>query len=41
MVDNLVRPVIWHSAMLQHIAVERISVVGARRWRGAPRAGMP
>ena len=31
----------WHSAILQHIAVERISFVEALRWLGAPRIGMP
>jgi hypothetical protein len=41
LVDNLVRMVMWHAAILQHIAVERISVLDARRWLGAPSSGMP
>jgi hypothetical protein len=41
MVYNLVRMVIWHSATLQHIAVERISFLDALRWLGAPSTGMP
>jgi hypothetical protein len=40
-VDNLVRMIIWHSATLQHIAVERISVLDALRWLGAPSTGRP
>jgi hypothetical protein len=40
-VDNLVRRVMWHSAILQHIAVERISFRAALRWLGAPRTGLP
>jgi IS4 transposase len=40
-VDNLVRRVMWHSAILQHIAVERISFLDALRWLGAPSTGMP
>jgi hypothetical protein len=40
-VYNLVRMVMWHSAILQHIAVERISFVDALRWLGAPNTGMP
>ena len=40
-VYNLVRMVIWHSATLQHIAVERISFLDALRWLGAPSTGMP
>jgi hypothetical protein len=36
-----VRLVMWHSAILRHIAVERISGLAARRWRGAPSTGMP
>jgi hypothetical protein len=40
-VYNLVRMVMWHSAILQHIAVERISFVDALRWLGAPSTGMP
>jgi hypothetical protein len=41
LVDNLVRMVMWHSAILQHIAVERLSVLDALRWLGAPSTGMP
>jgi hypothetical protein len=41
MVYNLVRMVMWHSAILQHIAVERISFLDALRWLGAPSSGMP
>jgi hypothetical protein len=41
MVDNLVRMVLWHSAILQHIAVERISFRDALRWLGTPSTGMP
>ena len=41
MVYNLVRMVMWHSAILQHIAVERISFLDALRWLGAPSTGMP
>jgi hypothetical protein len=33
--------VMWHSAILQHIAVERISFLDALRWLGAPSTGMP
>ena len=40
MVYNVVRMVMWHSAILQHIAVERISFLGALRWLGAPSTGM-
>ena len=40
-VYNLVRMVMWHSAILQHIAVERISFLDALRWLGAPSTGMP
>jgi hypothetical protein len=39
-VDNLVRMVMWHSTMLQHINVERISFLDALRWLGAPHTGM-
>ena len=39
-VYNLVRMVMWHSAMLQHISVERISFLEALRWLGAPHTGM-
>ena len=41
LVYNLVRMVMWHSAILQHIAVERISFLDALRWLGAPSTGMP
>jgi len=41
MVSNLVRLVMWHSAILPHIAVERISFLDALRWLGAPSSGMP
>jgi hypothetical protein len=41
MVYNLVRLVMWHSATLQHIGVERISFVDALRWLGAPSTGVP
>jgi hypothetical protein len=40
-VYNLVRMVMGHSAMLQHINVERISFLDALRWLGAPSTGMP
>jgi DDE family transposase len=38
-VYNLVRMVMWHSARLQHINVERISFLDALRWLGAPNTG--
>jgi hypothetical protein len=41
MVYNLVRMVMRQSATLQHTAVERISVLDALRWFGAPSTGMP
>jgi hypothetical protein len=41
MVYNLVRMVIWHSATLQNIPVERISFLDALRWLGAPSTAMP
>jgi len=41
MVYNLVRMVMWHSARLLHIAVERISFLDALRWLGAPSSGIP
>jgi hypothetical protein len=41
LVDNLVRVVMWHSARLQHINVERVSFLDALRWLSAPRTGMP
>jgi hypothetical protein len=40
-VDNRVRMVMWHSATLQRISVERISVLDALRWLGAPHTGIP
>jgi hypothetical protein len=39
MVYNLVRRVIWHSATLQHIAVEQMSFLDALRWLSAPSPG--
>jgi hypothetical protein len=41
LVDNLVRMVMGHSALLQHIGVERISFLDALRWLGAPSSGIP
>ncbi len=38
---NLVRMVMWHSAMLQHTKVERISFLDALRWLSAPSTGIP
>jgi Transposase DDE domain len=40
-VDNLVRMVMCPSATLQHIGMERISVLDALRWLGAPSTGIP
>jgi hypothetical protein len=40
-VYNLVRLVLCQSAMLPHLAVERISLLDALRWRGAPSTGIP
>jgi Transposase DDE domain len=40
-VYNLVRLVMWHSATLQHTAVERISFQDALRWLSAPSTGVP
>jgi len=40
-VYNLVRMVMWHSALLQHIGVERISFLDALRWLSAPSTGIP
>ena len=40
LVYNLVRMVMWHSAIRQHINVERISFLDALRWLGAPKSGM-
>ena len=39
--DDLVRMAMWHSAILQHLAVERISFLDTLRWLGAPSTGMP
>jgi heme exporter protein D len=41
MVYNLVRMVMWHSAILQHLGVERISFVDALRWLSAPSSAIP
>jgi hypothetical protein len=41
LVDNVVRMVMWHAALRQHLAVERRSCLEARRGLGAPRPGMP
>jgi hypothetical protein len=41
MVYNVVRMVMWHSAILQHIAVARSSFLDALRWLGAPSTGLP
>jgi hypothetical protein len=41
LVYNLVRMVLWHSARLQHLNVERISFLDARRWLSAPHPGRP
>ena len=41
MVYNLVCMVMWHSATLQRIGVERISFLDALRWLGAPSTGVP
>jgi hypothetical protein len=40
-VYNLVRMIMWQSAALQAIGVERISFLDALRWLGASRSGMP
>jgi hypothetical protein len=40
-VYNLVRLVMWHSAILQHMGVERISFLDALRWLSAPSTGIP
>jgi hypothetical protein len=40
-VYNLIRMVMCQSATLQHIGVERISVVDALRWLSAPSTGRP
>jgi Transposase DDE domain len=41
LVYTLVRMVMWHSAVLQHINVERISFLDALRWLSAPSTGTP
>jgi Transposase DDE domain len=41
MVYNLVRMVMWQSATLQHLSVERISFMDALRWLGASGTGVP
>jgi hypothetical protein len=41
MVYNLVRMVMWHSTILQHLAMERISFLDALRWLSAPSTGLP
>ena len=41
LVYNLVRMVMWHSAVLQDINVERISFLDALRWFSAPSTGIP
>jgi hypothetical protein len=41
MVDHLVRLGLWRSAIRQHLGVERIGFLEARRWRSAPSTGMP
>jgi hypothetical protein len=41
MVYNLVRLAMWHSAILQHIGMERISFADALRWLGAPSTRIP
>ena len=40
-VYTLVRLVMWHSAVLQHISVERISFLDALRWLSASSTGIP
>ena len=40
-VYNLVRMVMCPSAILQHLAAERISFLEALRWRSAPCIGRP
>jgi hypothetical protein len=40
-VYNVVRMVMWHSAIRQPLAVERISFLEALRWLGAPSTGVP
>ena len=40
-VDHLVRMVMCQAAMLPHLGMERISVLDALRWLGAPSTGIP
>jgi DDE family transposase len=40
-VYNLVRMVMWQSATLQHVGVERIGFLDALRWLSTPSTGMP
>ena len=40
-VDNLVRLVMCQSALRQHLGMERLSVLEALRWPGAPTHGIP
>jgi hypothetical protein len=40
-VDNLVRMVMWHSAMRQHPQVERSSFLDTLQWLSAPSTGIP
>src|SRR5215510_692948 len=40
-VYNLVRMVMWHSARLKHVGVERISFLDALRWLSAPSTRIP
>jgi hypothetical protein len=39
--DNLVRRIMCQAATLQRIGVDRLSVVEALRWLGAPGTGVP
>jgi hypothetical protein len=41
LIDTLVRLVMCQSATLQHLSVERISVIDALRWLGASSTGVP
>jgi hypothetical protein len=41
LVYTLVRLVMWHSAILPHLGVERLSVLEALRWLSAPSTGIP
>ena len=40
-VDTPGRLVMWHSAGLQHLGVERSSFLDALRWLSAPSTGIP